>query len=271
MMNIRAHYNEKADPLGARNMSAALRSRDTGPLSPLKRHHNNAKRCLIDNFLRSCQPSKVLDLACGRGGDILKMYHAGVRHYVGLDISEASVEEARARAGNVLPSHIQPGYHFQQADIRDGLMGGGEGYDAVACFFALHYVVPSLEAVMASVAAKLKPRGVFFGIVPDGRRVLQEAHDKPRSDVLELKLLDGNSYSFALLDTVADGAVEYVCLGEHVRQAAHSAGLVPVPLGDCSAFFDESGHMRPPHKGGYTPSMERVTRLYAGFAFAKRS
>ena len=39
----------------------------------------------------------VLDLCCGRGGDLFKWKNQDVVHYVGVDLSQALVEEAQRR------------------------------------------------------------------------------------------------------------------------------------------------------------------------------
>ena len=39
----------------------------------------------------------ILDLGCGKGGDLLKWQKDMVSHYVGADIADTSVEQARER------------------------------------------------------------------------------------------------------------------------------------------------------------------------------
>ena len=41
--------------------------------------------------------SRVLDLACGKLGDLLKWRQANVTHYVGVDISMGQLREVRCR------------------------------------------------------------------------------------------------------------------------------------------------------------------------------
>ena len=60
---------------------------------PLRHFHNWIKSIIIYSY---CSPGKenrdgkvkkknVLDLGCGRGGDIMKMYHSRVGEFVGID------------------------------------------------------------------------------------------------------------------------------------------------------------------------------------------
>lgn len=50
---------------------------------PFREYQNFVKSCLIYVY---CKQSEVLEFACGRGGDIMKFFHAQVKNYVGFDI-----------------------------------------------------------------------------------------------------------------------------------------------------------------------------------------
>jgi mRNA (guanine-N7-)-methyltransferase len=58
----------------------------------------------FNNFIKArliatCTPrdAKVLDIACGKGGDLLKWKQANIRSLVGLDIADVSIEQANKR------------------------------------------------------------------------------------------------------------------------------------------------------------------------------
>ena len=96
----------------------ALRSRSEGAALPLKQYHNSIKRELINAFSGGPGAS-LLDLACGRGGDVWKWMDAGLSYVLGVDLSPGEVaeaarrfEEARAKRG---------------AAARGGGGGGGGG------------------------------------------------------------------------------------------------------------------------------------------------
>ena len=74
----------------------ALRSRAEGAALPLKQYHNSIKRELINAFSGGPGAS-LLDLACGRGGDIWKWMDAGLSYVLGVDLSPGEVAEAARR------------------------------------------------------------------------------------------------------------------------------------------------------------------------------
>ena len=53
------------------------------------------KRELINRYSRGAR--RLLDLACGRGGDLLKWADADVQEVVGVDLSPKEIEEANRR------------------------------------------------------------------------------------------------------------------------------------------------------------------------------
>lgn len=59
----------------------------------LKRYHNAVKRELINRF--ACKGGRLLDLACGRGGDLRKWFDAGLSYVRGYDLSPGEIEEAK--------------------------------------------------------------------------------------------------------------------------------------------------------------------------------
>lgn len=45
---------------------------------------------------------KVLDMCCGKGGDLLKWKKAGISHLICADVAEVSLEQCRDRYNDVL-------------------------------------------------------------------------------------------------------------------------------------------------------------------------
>lgn len=65
----------------------------------LKKFNNFIKTVLINHYTRELSKYglSILDLCCGRGGDIGKWAKQNIFHYVGADLSEPLVKEARSR------------------------------------------------------------------------------------------------------------------------------------------------------------------------------
>ena len=64
-------------------------------LEPAHRYNNYVKNCLIQDYMK--QGAQVLDLACGRGGDLKKFRENKAGSYYGLDAVPERIEEARER------------------------------------------------------------------------------------------------------------------------------------------------------------------------------
>ena len=75
-------------------------SREQTELVYLKFFNNYIKSILINEYTRDkgLKNLSVLDLACGKGGDIPhKWKQAGVAHYVGADLSKESIKSAKEK------------------------------------------------------------------------------------------------------------------------------------------------------------------------------
>ena len=147
-MSSKDHYNHVATqhPVQCR----ALRSA-----------HRQAKRVLIEKavYIASGDISRcsILDLACGRGGDLPKCI--GCLEYTGIDTAEIALQELERRAREMSMSvrtiHGDAAYHEH-----------GSTFDLVMCNFALHYFCDTYEhckALISQVARSLRPGGVFCG------------------------------------------------------------------------------------------------------------
>ena len=78
-----------------RGFEGARRDRWGDRTYQLKDYHNLVKRSMIAGL--SSNAASLLDLACGRGGDLRKWFDAGIQRVHAVDISEASIVEAQSR------------------------------------------------------------------------------------------------------------------------------------------------------------------------------
>lgn len=67
----------------------ADRQRDQGAAADVKKFHNQVKRLLLQRFAGG--KDRLLDLACGRGGDLLKWIDCKLKYVRGYDIAAQEV------------------------------------------------------------------------------------------------------------------------------------------------------------------------------------
>ena len=258
---VQSHYDAHAK-------STTRRERAQGPLFELKKFHNAQKRDLI---IKYGSGGSLLDLGCGRGGDIGKWMDAGIPYVTGLDISGEELDEARRRFGRF--GRVRGGNkcEFQQVDLRTSAWLSPHKYDAITSMFSLHYFFDaesSLRNVLETVTRNIKPGGYFFGTVPDGKRVAELLTSGTyKNDHLSLQpMFDpsnrnvfGKAYVFALDDTVTSdargtaGSLEYIVNMNFLKIVAAEYGLE----------FVESKPFEPPTEfAGATAS-----RLFTTFVF----
>jgi len=64
-------------------------SRNNSPIKPLRDFNNWIKKVLIHKYVPT--KSVVLDLCCGKGGDLFKYHFRNVKSVVGVDIARSSL------------------------------------------------------------------------------------------------------------------------------------------------------------------------------------
>ena len=285
-----------------------IATRDTSRLLHLRNFNNWVKAMLMQR----CSPhpaTRVLDLACGKGGDLAKWARGGVRQYVGVDITAASVEEAvgrlceRNRGGGGRAVAAK----FCVADLGVTDLGGllfspGEQFDVVSIQFALHYLFASEDRALtffATVAGRLAPGGVLLGTIPDADVLVRRLRDLPGegcafgNDVYRVTFTPeskartyalggdpyGVGYKFWLEGAVGD-VEEYLVPGVLLDRLAAAAGLERVEGAGFHEFADRclgteegrttAANMRVFDGGGSLRREEwEAAGLYRVFAYRK--
>ena len=135
---------------------------------------------------------KVLDIGCGKGGDLQKWDKAPqrVELYVGVDPAAVSIEQAEGRYSEMRRRSRRPVFHadFNVKDCYGEWLGEipiirevgiseevpsrwqQGGFDVVSMMFCLHYAFESEEkarGMLRNVAGALKKGGRLIGVTPD--------------------------------------------------------------------------------------------------------
>lgn len=291
----RDHYNRHSNKHV--DQASALRARAAGPSMPLKKFHNAIKRALINRFAGGSD--RLLDFACGRGGDLWKWIDANIKYVKGVDLSPGEIEEAKGRYRQALEKKpVRTVVEFVDSSIL-GIeeFREPEQYDAVTCMFALHYFFVSEKALkrfLQNVAINLKPGGYFFGTVPDGRSINQCVVKSSKFSTPMLKVEArwqgqpqpfGSPYVCAIGDTVTggeegtEGSLEYLVYQSTLCAVAREFGLEPVTEYDDPELERHLQkrdvtrvlkHFAPSFPGS-DPSLTIASSLFCTFVFRKRA
>jgi len=221
---VRQHYN--AVPERGRDW----RKTDSR-IKGLRSFNNWVKSCIIQKFspdedhspgarergISSGNKLLILDIGCGKGGDLGKWQQAPqpVDLYVGLDPAEVSIEQARDRYRNMLNRGGggrggrggRGGYHdrrpqrifdgrFQVKDCFGESLGdidivrevgfgmshinANRGFDVVSMMFCMHYAFESEQKarqMLKNVAGALKKGGRFIGCIPNSHVIGEKVEE----------------------------------------------------------------------------------------------
>lgn len=214
----------------------------------MRRFHNHIKRNLYDKYTRNI--NKLLDLACGKGGDLNKWESNNIKNVIGYDINEKSIMEARKR---IEKSKSSTDVKVDVKDLSRNVIDGNKDCDVVTSMFAFHYFFESedtFNTIMKSIDNNLKVGGYFMGTMFDGKLItdlIKESNtfELVDNNVVRFKLkrytsvtddLFGNKLSVFLKDTVLDEPMdEYIVMFDKFVNEMKRRGYELVE----SSLFDE--------------------------------
>ena len=186
----------------------------TNLIKPMREWHNFIKSLLIFTYCspkfinrkeRRKQKIDVFDIGCGRGGDNMKMYHARVKNYVGIDIDYHGINSStdgaisryntlkkkfpnftnmtfiNADAGTLLTVKDQSkilGNNMtnENKSLINKFFESNKQYDLINCQFAFHYFFESenkLNNICQNVAKHLKLGGFMIMTLFDGDSLIK--------------------------------------------------------------------------------------------------
>ncbi|OAV95310.1 hypothetical protein PTTG_03640 [Puccinia triticina 1-1 BBBD Race 1] len=224
-------------------------------MSPLLSRNTHRQQQHHSNSHSKYSGTKILELGCGKGGDLAKWQNAGVRELYGFDIAAVSIEQAQSRYQENCSQRFYA--KFVALDCFslpiDSVLSPEElrePFHAVSLQFCMHYAFESeakARTMMENVSKYLVSGGVMIGTIPDPDLLIQRWErcsresnaEKPSfgNSVYEIRFpypltpqrreLDqvyGNRYSFYLEDAVED-VPEYLVLWEPFVRLAQEFGL----------------------------------------------
>jgi len=178
----------------------------------LRKFHNWIKSQIIFESKRITNGTKLLDVAVGRGGDIIKWSKAKFKYVTGFDSDSKSIYEkndfdgAIKRYNGVKSQMNIPRCYFWNLSatdpcIIDNLNGKDRGciYDVVSCQFSFHYFVKDIDIVLDMISKKLRSGGVFIGTAMDGdiiKSILQ--HGEVKNQAMSIEYQNEDMYKFTL-------------------------------------------------------------------------
>ncbi|XP_065175208.1 mRNA cap guanine-N7 methyltransferase-like [Sycon ciliatum] len=160
-----------------------LANRQESPIIQLRSMNNWIKSVQIKKGVHQLPHGggrhlRVLDLCCGKGGDLLKWRQSNVQHLAGVDIAETSIQQCSQRARQ---ARLKFSTEFHAADctrvnLATVLNDGAEGrFDVTSCQFAVHYGFESeaqAQCILDNACQALNKGGVFIGTVPNSNRLV---------------------------------------------------------------------------------------------------
>lgn len=200
----------------------------------------------------------LVDVGCGRGGDLHKWARFRLRSYAGVDGAALCIQEAKERHRLLVSqgkSNLEAS--FQVADLtREPLPITSSTMDLVSCMFFLQFAFSSeacARHVLGEVRRVLRPGGVLCALVPDGDRAIELLGDR-RSQIpfghFRLRKLPhtartmeslqrgeapfGVGYNFSLVE---EACTEYVVSPVWLRERLEELGFVP-EASDGRAFME---------------------------------
>lgn len=183
---VATHYNELEEK--------GLAERSKSRIFHMRNFNNWIKSALINEYLTKVkqtlklgEPLRVLDMCCGKGGDLLKWEKSGITHLICTDIAEVSIQQCEERYRTMAERASRNKFgklfsaEFFACDstlqrLREQYKDPSIELNVVSCQFAFHYCFESLkqaECMIQNAAECLRPGGYFIGTIPDANDIMK--------------------------------------------------------------------------------------------------
>ncbi|RUP47727.1 guanine-N(7)-methyltransferase domain-containing protein [Jimgerdemannia flammicorona] len=203
---VAGHYNDRPN--------VDVHQREESKILRLKNFNNWTKSVLIAHYCK--RDYSVLDMGCGKGGDIQKWGLAKIKEYVGADIADVSIKQAQERYRDRPPgypatflaldcysvrfpipaqfiTHPQNIFHpmspyislhssFRQNSLAP-LLPPNQTFDLVSMQFCLHYSFETeakARQMLTNVTSNMVSGGWFIGTIPEANWIVKRLRGVPR-------------------------------------------------------------------------------------------
>ncbi|XP_007254739.2 mRNA cap guanine-N7 methyltransferase [Astyanax mexicanus] len=223
-LKVASHYNTLQE--------CGLAERSRSRIVHLRNFNNWTKSILIGEILdkvrRERRDVAVLDLGCGKGGDLLKWRKGRISKLVCADIADVSVEQCRQRYDDMRrrshPNERIFSAEFITADcsrelLSDKLSDAELKFDICSCQFVYHYSFEShsqADTMLRNACERLRPGGFFIGTTPDSYELVKR-----------LEASDSNSFGNEVYRVTFRKKGEYPLFG--CQYEFNLEGVVDVP------------------------------------------
>lgn len=254
---VQSHYNELKE--------AGLAERSKSRIFHMRNFNNWVKSMFINEFMGKIKNSqklgehlRVLDMCCGKGGDLLKYEKAGITHLICTNIADVSIEQCKVRYDQMM---AKGGRKFTAEFIacdstlvrlREKYKDPSMKLNLVSCQFAFHYCFESLSQAdcMARNASEcLQPGGYFIATIPDANEIMKRqraADDKSFGNSVYIEFccdtdnppLFGAKYQFHL-EGVVDCS-EFLVYFPLLEELCRKYGLKMVRKTSFADYFNEN-------------------------------
>ncbi|KAJ2502229.1 mRNA cap guanine-N7 methyltransferase [Coemansia sp. RSA 1972] len=250
--HVAEHYNMRKE-LG---VEGRMHTQITG----LRLFNNWTKSILFRLFVP--RNSRVLDLGCGKGGDLRKWCIAGIGEYVGMDIAHVSVAQAQKRYSE-LRSPKFPARFFAQdcyaEPLEKTLQPPDYQADVISAQFCLHYAFETerkARQMMHNISSHLALNGVFMCTIPNANWLVKKARASGGREfgnsVYRVEFVNdaediqrfGTAYAFTLDEAVED-CTEYLVHMPTLIELAAEHGLELELCQEFHNLFAEHSQLRP--------------------------
>ncbi|ELQ73982.1 mRNA cap methyltransferase [Trachipleistophora hominis] len=158
----------------------------------IRNMNNFIKSVLFNRYVK--RNGRVLDLGCGKGGDLLKYKKMGISYYYGLDIADKSISECKYRYSR----HKCPfKADFNVCDTYHTILNLGKRFDVISIQFSFHYSFESEESftiTKQNINEHLHENGYLLLTVPDRNVILRRYH-RSRTEKDAEKSISGDQHT----------------------------------------------------------------------------